>query len=79
MVRWMRRLRKWVTSRHIPVRRPETAGQKDASSALERAQRARVEAERHSAAVSQVAGSLATLRNRNHFAEMIERAFEGGR
>ncbi|TXS39702.1 hypothetical protein EAO77_36155 [Streptomyces sp. t39] len=66
-------------ARHIPVKRPETPGQKDADSALARAQRARVEAERHSDAVSQVAGSLAMIRNRNHFAEMIERAFEGGR
>lgn len=59
--------------------RPETAGQREADSALSRAQEARREVEASRPAVNRVAARLARERERNHFAEMFRQALEGGR
>jgi hypothetical protein len=76
-MRWIIRL---LRRRPKPVpERPETRGQREADSALSRAQEARREAEASRPAVDRVAARLARERERNHFAEMFRAALEGGR
>ncbi len=57
--------------------RPDTPGQREADSALCRAQQARREVEAHRQAVTRLAARLARERERNHFAEMFRAALEG--
>jgi hypothetical protein len=76
-MRWTRRL-----LRRRPEPAPshsETAGHREAASALSRAQQARREVEAHRQAVAHIAARLARERQRNHFAEMFRSALEGGR
>lgn len=50
----------------------------EAEAAVARARRARDEAAARRPEVAEVTGRLRTLRQQNHFAEMIERALRGG-
>lgn len=75
-MRWISRL-----LRRRPEPTPthsETAGHKEAKSALTRAQQARREVEATRQAVSRLAARLAREREMNHFAEMFRHELEGG-
>ncbi|MGW3383378.1 MULTISPECIES: DUF7620 family protein [Streptomyces] len=75
-MRWISRL-----LRRRPEPTPthsETAGHKEAKSALNRAQQARREVEATRQAVSRLAARLAREREMNHFAEMFRHELEGG-
>jgi hypothetical protein len=75
-MRWTRRL---LRRRPEPApSRPETAGHREAASALSRAQQARREVEAHRHAVAHLAARLARERQKNHFAELFRSALEGG-
>lgn len=75
-MRWIARL---LRRRPKPVpERPDTPGQKAADKALDRAHKARREAESRRSAVSEVSSRLARERQRNHFAELFRSALEGG-
>lgn len=78
-MRWIRRL---LRRRPEPTPRPETSdktrGQREAESALSRAQEARRVVEAHRPAVSRIVARLAHQREENHFAELFRQAFEGG-
>lgn len=76
-MRWISRLLRRRPKPAPP--RTETPGQREAESALSRAQEARREVEAHGPAVTRVAARLARERERNHFAEMFRTALEGGR
>lgn len=75
---WIRRLLR-RRPKPTPPRPTTTHGQRDADSALSRARRARREIEANRPAVTEIAARLARERQRNHFAEMIRQALEGGR
>lgn len=76
-MRWISRL---LRGRPKPApSRSETPGQREAESALSRAQEARREVEAHGPAVTRIAARLARERERNHFAEMFRTALEGDR
>jgi hypothetical protein len=76
-MRWISRL---LHRRPKPTpQRSDTPGQREAESALTRAQEARREVEAHRPAVNRIAARLARERERNHFAEMFRSALEGGR
>jgi hypothetical protein len=66
-------LRAWIKRRH-----GDPAGQAAADAALERAQDARREAADRAPEVTAVVGRLRAIRERNHFAEMINSALRGG-
>lgn len=75
-MRWIRRL-----LRRRPEPTPthsETAGHREAKSALSRAQQARRDVEATRQAVAHVAARLARERQQNHFAELFRSALEGG-
>ena len=74
-MRWISRL---LRRRPKPTPRQETPGQREAENALSRARAARQEAERQRPAVNKVASRLARERQRNHFAEIVRAALEGG-
>ncbi|WNI15586.1 DUF7620 family protein [Actinacidiphila sp. ITFR-21] len=59
-------------------RRGDASGQAAADAALVRAKWAKDEAEKRGPEVSEIAGRLRHLRERNGFAEMIDRALRGG-
>lgn len=67
-------LRDWIV-RH---RHGDTPGQVAADAALGRAELARDAAARRGPEVTAVADRLRALRERNHFAEMIDQALRGG-
>ncbi len=76
-MRWISRL---LHRRPKPTpQRSDTPGQREAESALARAQEARREVEAHRPTVNRIAARLARERERNHFAEMFRSALEGGR
>lgn len=79
-MRWISRL---LRRRPEPAPSPDTTGkstgQREAESALSRAQEARRAVEAHRPAVSRIAARLAHERERNHFAELFRAALEGGR
>jgi len=78
-MRWMRLLRRrpkpTPTHSDKPARTP---GQREAESALSRAQEARQEIESWRPAVKRVTGRLARQQQMNHFAELFRSALEGG-
>jgi hypothetical protein len=57
----------------------KTPGQREAESALSRAEEDRREVQAQGPVVSRLAERLARERERNHFAEMFRTALEGGR
>jgi hypothetical protein len=71
--KWIRRL----FLRPDPCARPETEGQREASSALNRAEEARSEGIARREAVTDAAEGLRRLRRQNHFKEMFSTALEG--
>ncbi|WP_420865591.1 DUF7620 family protein [Streptomyces prasinopilosus] len=76
-MRWISRL---LRRRPEPApKHSETAGHREAKSALSRAQQARREVEAHRQAVAHLAARLARERQMNHFAELFKSAMEGGR
>jgi hypothetical protein len=75
-MRWISRL---LRRRPEPTPRQQTAGQREADKALTRARAARQEAESRRPAVDKLASRLARERERNHFAEIVRAALEGGR
>jgi hypothetical protein len=75
-MRWISRL---LRRRPEPAPRQETPGQREAEKALSRARAARREVESKRPAVDKVASRLARERERNHFADMVRAALEGGR
>lgn len=75
-MRWIDRL---LRRRPEPAPQPDKTGeQREAESALSRALEARREIEAYRPAVARLAARLARERERNHFAEMIRAALEGG-
>lgn len=80
-MRWISRLlrRRPEPAPHSSEAPGKTPGQKEAESALSRAQKARREVEAYRPAVNRVAERLARERQRNHFAETFRAALEGGR
>jgi hypothetical protein len=78
---WISRLlrRRPKSTPQRPDTSGKTAGQREAESALSRAEEARRKVEAHRPAVNRVAARLAREREQNHFAEMFRAALEGGR
>lgn len=69
MLRWISRfLRRPERHRDVPV----SQGQREASSALQRAEEARSEAKAQRRAVDDTSESLRQVRARNHFAELFK-------
>ncbi|MEU1078514.1 hypothetical protein ABZ404_38645 [Streptomyces sp. NPDC005878] len=73
-MRWTRLLRR---HKHEPPEPAPTPGQQAADNALNRARRARRDAESKTGAVTEAAESLRQVRERNHFGSMILKALEG--
>lgn len=79
-MRWISRLlrRRPEPAPQRPAETGKTNGQREAESALSRAQKARRAVEAHRPIVDRVAARLAHEREQNHFAEIFRQALEGG-
>ena len=79
-MRWISRLlrRRPEPAPQHPETSGKTRGQREAESALSRAQEARRAVEAHRPAVARITARLAHQRAENHFAELFRQAFEGG-
>lgn len=69
---------RWIRSLLRRPERPDSPGQRDATFALARAENDLRDAEDRQPQVTEAAGQLRWLRDRNHFAQLFDSALRGG-